>query len=126
VREYTDTNNDKHNLTPQRDTHDWYYISEQSPDDILIFKSYDNNEPAPAPLGLRADFRLPGANDPRREQHRVRETVEARALVFTCPEGVARPPTNLRRHRDFEQMGDIHREILLEASKRWHLANNHP
>nr|OQO08722.1 hypothetical protein B0A51_17715 [Rachicladosporium sp. CCFEE 5018] len=62
---------------------EWYYLSNHSPDDIILFKNFDSDESLDAKICLHTAFDLPPesilANAPQRE------SIEVRALVFTFP-----------------------------------------
>ncbi|OQO01050.1 hypothetical protein B0A48_13293 [Cryoendolithus antarcticus] len=62
---------------------EWYYLSNHSPDDMILFKNFDSDESLDAKICLHTAFDLPpesiSANAPQRE------SIEVRALVFTFP-----------------------------------------
>jgi len=66
----------------EHDGYKWYYFSRQTKEDVLIFKMYDSDEKAKAKCCPHASFALEdtsvGDNRPA-----PRESIEARALVFT-------------------------------------------
>ncbi|KAF2684665.1 hypothetical protein K458DRAFT_388366 [Lentithecium fluviatile CBS 122367] len=60
----------------------WYYMSSQSPEDLLLFKTFDSME-GKAKYSAHSAFDLDtGATG------QPRESIEARALVFTYPENL--------------------------------------
>lgn len=56
--------------------HKWYFLDEQSPDELLLFKNYDS-DPEPAPFAIHTAFVQP--SDPEKPQ---RQSIELRALLF--------------------------------------------
>lgn len=66
-----------------RKGYDWYYMSEQDEEDVVLFKNYDSDKRVAAPHCLHTAFNVP-------ERMIVpgtptRESIEVRALVFTHP-----------------------------------------
>ncbi|KAI9723949.1 MAG: hypothetical protein M1812_000667 [Candelaria pacifica] len=62
----------------------WYYMSRQSPDDVLIFKNFDSEENVRAKCCPHTAFDIDNipAGTP------TRESIEIRALVFTYPDHI--------------------------------------
>lgn len=82
----------------------WYYLSDQKPDEVLLFKIFDSDENVPAQcehdrdhisvyMGESEELIMTGAPHTAFELHdkvpdaRPRKSFELRALVFTYPEG---------------------------------------
>ena len=63
-----------------RDGYHWYYMSEQSEEDVLLFKTYDSDESVSSTTCLRTTFELP--NTPAET---LSKTIEIQALIFTHP-----------------------------------------
>lgn len=57
-------------------THNWYFLDEQAPDELLFLKNYDS-DPEPAPFAIHTAFVQP--SDPAKPQ---RQSIELRALIF--------------------------------------------
>ncbi|KAI1415842.1 hypothetical protein F5Y13DRAFT_177940 [Hypoxylon sp. FL1857] len=64
-----------------RPQHSWYYASNQTPEEILIFKNFDSSEDVPARYSPHAAFK----QDPHRIETGERSSIEVRALVFSPP-----------------------------------------
>jgi hypothetical protein len=56
--------------------HRWYYMSEQKPDEVLVFKIFDSDDGAKAPGTPHVSF-----NDPKTEHLPTRESIEMRFIV---------------------------------------------
>ena len=61
---------------------DWYYMSEQAEEDVLLFKNYDSATDVGARHCLHTAFDLPPETVPAGAP--TRESIEVRALIFTC------------------------------------------
>nr|POE86991.1 hypothetical protein CFP56_64021 [Quercus suber] len=73
----------------------WYYMSEQTEDDVLLFKNYDTSTQAKARCCLHTAFDIPESMIPVNAP--TRESIEVRALVFTYP-AKTRPPPDMAVH----------------------------
>ncbi|PVH72728.1 hypothetical protein DL98DRAFT_432673, partial [Cadophora sp. DSE1049] len=60
------------------DTHKWFYLSKQQPDEALIMKMFDSQESAKAKFCPHASFRMPNGI----QGTRPRRTIEAHVMVF--------------------------------------------
>ena len=58
------------------DKHQWYYLSQQKPEEVLVFKIYDSDEKAKAPGSTHTSFL-----DPRTEDMPTRESIELRCVL---------------------------------------------
>ncbi|KAK3719456.1 hypothetical protein LTR37_004314 [Vermiconidia calcicola] len=79
-----------------RPGYDWYYMSRQDEQDVLLFKNYDSALDVPARNCLHTAFDLPSSEVPVNSP--TRESIEVRALVFTHPKGFRRPSGNAMPH----------------------------
>jgi hypothetical protein len=90
---------------------EWYYMSEQTPEEVIMFTQYDSDvlksrRPMPG-CSVHTAFDVPG---PMPAGALPRESVEVRAFVFTHPkqDAVPRPlskPTISTQHQDNTQFG---------------------
>ncbi|OQO12597.1 hypothetical protein B0A48_02059 [Cryoendolithus antarcticus] len=62
---------------------EWFYLSNHSPDDVILFKNYDSDDSVAAKICLHTAFDLPLESIPPNAPQR--ESIEVRALVFTFP-----------------------------------------
>jgi len=62
-----------------KDVHEWFYVSEQQPDKVLILKMFDSKEDVKAKVCPHASFKLPNP----KVGARPRQSIEVRALVFS-------------------------------------------
>ncbi|WPG97918.1 Hypothetical protein R9X50_00070100 [Acrodontium crateriforme] len=67
---------------------DWFYMSEQTEEDVLLFKNYDSSNTAVKHC-LHTAFDLPSDQIPASAP--TRESIEVRALVFTYPTSEPKP-----------------------------------
>jgi FtsZ-binding cell division protein ZapB len=76
-----------------REGFEWFYKHQQSEDDVLLFKNYDNTTSVhvKARTCLHTAFEIPRKDVPAGAP--TRESIEVRALIFTYPENEARPPS---------------------------------
>ncbi|KAK6428638.1 hypothetical protein LTR95_015215 [Oleoguttula sp. CCFEE 5521] len=75
---------------------EWYYLSNHSPDDVILFKNFDSDKTVTAKICLHTAFDLPAESIPLNAPQR--ESIEVRALVFTFPTpslGTLRPTATL-------------------------------
>jgi hypothetical protein len=75
---------------------EWYYCSQQSPSDVLLFKNFDSESTVRAPICLHTAFDVPAHAIPPNAP--TRESIEVRALVFTYPAFGRRPSGALLQH----------------------------
>lgn len=66
---------------------EWYYMSEQDEQDVLLFKTYDSDTGIKTRTCLHTAFDLPSVP----ENAPTRESIEVRALIFTYPTTSQRP-----------------------------------
>lgn len=59
------------------DQHQWYYMSNMTPDEMVVFKGYDTEQMKPGWRCPHTAFRLPGT-----DQESPRESIEARIVCF--------------------------------------------
>jgi len=76
-----------------REGYEWYYMSEQTPEEAVMFTQHDSDvikrrKSAPG-VCLHTAFDVPGPMPPGAKP---RESVEVRAFVFTYPECKIKPP----------------------------------
>jgi hypothetical protein len=76
---------DPHTGTPMRygkyrDGYHWYYMSEQTEEDVPLFKTYDSDQSVPSTTCLRTTFNIPNTTT-----ETVSQTIEVQALIFTHP-----------------------------------------
>jgi hypothetical protein len=57
--------------------HEWYYMSEMQPDELVVFKGYDTKQDMPGWRCPHSAFRLAGS-----EKQAPRESIEARIVCF--------------------------------------------
>ncbi|KAK5201887.1 hypothetical protein LTR16_001128 [Cryomyces antarcticus] len=67
-----------------REGYQWYYMSEQEEQDVVLFKGYDSNKGVRAQHCLHTAFDMPSHLIPPGAA--PRESIEVRALVFTHPQ----------------------------------------
>ncbi|KAH9985174.1 hypothetical protein F4779DRAFT_632510 [Xylariaceae sp. FL0662B] len=63
----------------ERPRHRWYYLSNQTPDEVIIFKNFDSSENVEAHYSPHAAFKQCKEN----LEARGRSSIEVRALVFS-------------------------------------------
>jgi hypothetical protein len=63
-----------------REDYDWYYMSEQAEEDVLLFKTYDSDQSVSSTTCLRTTFDIPNTSI-----ETPVKTIEIQALVFTHP-----------------------------------------
>jgi hypothetical protein len=63
-----------------REEYDWYYMSEQAEEDVLLFKIYDSDQSVSSTTCLRTTFDIPNTSI-----EAPVKTIEMQALVFTHP-----------------------------------------
>jgi hypothetical protein len=63
-----------------REGYDWYYMSEQAEEDVLLFKVYDSDQSVSSTTCLRTSFDIPDTSS-----ETPVKTIEMQALVFTHP-----------------------------------------
>ena len=68
---------------------EWYYMSEQAEEDVLLFKNYDSATNVQARCCLHTAFDLPAEGMPAGAS--TRESIEVRALIFTYPKDTRKP-----------------------------------
>lgn len=56
--------------------HRWYYCSDMTPDEVVVFKNFDSKKDIPARRCAHTSIALPGTEDLP-----ARESIEVRALV---------------------------------------------
>lgn len=61
---------------PSANAHDWYYLYEQQPNEVLVFKTADSDEQTAARAVTHSSFVAPGTEDMP-----TRESIELRCLV---------------------------------------------
>ncbi|KAK5006470.1 hypothetical protein LTR28_006458, partial [Elasticomyces elasticus] len=72
-----------------RKGYNWYYMSEQDQDEVVLFKNYDSNDKVAARHCLHTAFDLPPETIPPNAP--TRQSIEVRALVFTYPDHLSPP-----------------------------------
>lgn len=78
-----------------RPGYQWYYMSEQAEDDVLLFKNYDS-DPDVSAMPLHTAFDIPADMVPKGAP--TRESIEVRALIFTYPSNGRRPSGGAMPH----------------------------
>ncbi|KAK5126695.1 hypothetical protein LTR85_009629 [Meristemomyces frigidus] len=71
-----------------RPGYQWYYMSEQAEEDVLLFKNYDSASDV-CSMPLHTAFDVPAEFVPKGAP--TRESIEVRALIFTYPSSGRRP-----------------------------------
>ncbi|KAM7214593.1 putative 7 alpha-cephem-methoxylase [Rhypophila decipiens] len=64
---------------PSPDQYRWYYLNRQTPDEVLMFKTYDSDTKAPARCCPHTSFAQSGVGP----EAKPRQSIEVRTLVFT-------------------------------------------
>ncbi|KAK4968675.1 hypothetical protein LTR66_011816 [Elasticomyces elasticus] len=72
-----------------RKGYNWYYMSEQDQDEVVLFKNYDSDDKVAARHCLHTAFDLPAETIPPNAP--TRQSIEVRALVFTYPDHLSPP-----------------------------------
>ncbi|KAH5418594.1 hypothetical protein HBI23_153660 [Parastagonospora nodorum] len=61
----------------EKDTHEWWYLSQMQPDEMVVFKGFDTKQDLPGWRCPHTAFRVKGS-----EKEEARESVEARVICF--------------------------------------------
>jgi len=62
--------------------HQWYYMSEMQPWEIVVFKGFDTQRDSAGWRCPHTAFRLPGSEEEEEEEEPPRESIEARIVCF--------------------------------------------
>ena len=95
---YPDREGETYSVRPN-DGHRWYYVNEQTPEEVLLIKCFDSKTDGRARRVPYSAF-----VDEERENKGTRESIEVRALVF--------------HPDDREEVGRRHGDYCLE--RKWH------
>lgn len=61
----------------EKEAHEWWYMSQMQPDDMVVFKGFDTKQDIPGWRCPHTAFRVKGS-----EKEEARESIEARVICF--------------------------------------------